>query len=86
MVVLPPFKRVLTLPARMSLELADRAGGVEITHTIEAGFKGPGSLLDPLLRLYFTEESARALDDHVETEFPLLRDHSADMRAATGPA
>ena len=79
------FKRVFKLPARLSLEFADREGGVEITHTIEAGFRGAGSLLDPLLRLYFTKEFARALDDHVKTEFPLLRDHSADMRAAAGP-
>ena len=80
------FKRVVKLPARLSLEFADREGGVEITHTIEAGFTGVGSLLDSLFRLYFTKEFARALDDHVKTEFPLLRDRFADVRAAAAAA
>jgi hypothetical protein len=31
-----------------------------------------GRILDPLLRLYFSQDFARAMDDHVKTEFPKL--------------
>jgi hypothetical protein len=67
-------KRAIRLPARLELELTDHAGGVAITHTTRAGFGGAGRILDPLLRLYFSKRFARALDEHVKTEFPLLRD------------
>ena len=67
-------KRVIRLPARLELQLTDYDGGVAITHTTRAGFSGAGRMLDPLVRLYFSEQFARALDEHVKTEFPLLRD------------
>ncbi|HWE20099.1 MAG TPA: hypothetical protein VG758_23455 [Hyphomicrobiaceae bacterium] len=67
-------KRGITLPARLTLDLADDAQGVAITHTIEAGFRGLGRLLDPLLRLYLSHNFERAMDEHVRTEFPRLRD------------
>ena len=59
--------------ARLVLEFQDDAKGVRITHTLCAGFPGPGRLLDPILRkLYLTKEFARAMDDHVHDEFPRL--------------
>jgi hypothetical protein len=67
-------KRVVRLPAWLELELTDYDGGVAITHTARAGFRGAGRILDPLIRLYFPEQLTRALDEHVKTEFPLLRD------------
>ena len=67
------FKKVVRLPAQLTLDLADDDGGVAITHTIEAGLKGAGRVLDPLLRLYFSRSFAAAMDDHARTEFPLLR-------------
>ena len=73
-------KRVIKLPARLKLELADCEGGVAITHTIQAGFPGPGRVLDPLLRIYFSRRFAEAMDDHVKTEFPLLRDRLPDIK------
>lgn len=78
------FKRVVRLPARLSLEFAERDAGVDITHTLEAGFSRFPRLQRPLLRLYFTNEFAGALDEHVRTEFPLLRDRSAQIREARG--
>jgi hypothetical protein len=57
---------------------------VEITHTIEAGFKNPGTLLDPLIRVYLSEKFAAALDDHVKTEFPLLRDRLPQIEPELG--
>ena len=67
-------KRVVRLPARLELDLDDYEGGVAITHTTLAGFRGAGRILDPLIRIFFPEKFTRALDEHVKTEFPLLRD------------
>jgi hypothetical protein len=68
------------LPVRLSLDLATGAGGVDLRHTITAGWNGPGWLLDPLFRCYFTRGFAVAMDAHVHTEFPRLRDLLADTR------
>jgi hypothetical protein len=73
-------RKLIRLPARLSLDLTDVSSGVAITHTIEAGFKGPGRLLDPLIRLYFSTKFAAALDHHVKTEFPLLRDRLPQIK------
>jgi hypothetical protein len=67
-------KKVLRLPVWLSLELNDDSDGVSITHTIRAGYNGPGKALDRILRLYFSDAFTRALDEHVRTEFPKLRD------------
>jgi hypothetical protein len=67
-------KKVIRLPARLELDFAEYEGGVTITHTTRAGFCGVRRVLDPLVRLYFPEEFRRALDEHVKTEFPRLRD------------
>lgn len=78
------FKKVVRLPARLTLEFADSDGGVQITHTIEAGLAGAGRVLDPVLRLFFSRAFADALDRHVRTEFPLLRDRFDQNRASAG--
>lgn len=67
----------IPLPISLALALADRDGGVTMRHTIRAGFTGAGRILDPLFRLYFSPHFAAAMDQHVRTEFPLLRDHLA---------
>jgi len=67
-------KKVIPLPVWLTLELADDAAGVTLTHTIRAGFDGLGQLFDPLFRLYFSNEFEREMDEHVKTEFPMLRD------------
>jgi hypothetical protein len=66
--------RIIKLPVWLSLELKDDDEGVTITHTIRAGFAGVGRILDPILRVYFSEGFTSAMDDHVKTEFPKLRD------------
>lgn len=75
------FRKVLPLPARLSLELSPVPDGVSVRHTITAGWSGAGRLLDPLLRLYFTPRFRSDLEAHVRTEFPLLRDY---LRSAPG--
>lgn len=60
------------LPARLTLDLAERPEGVDVHHTISAGYSGLGRVLDPLLRLYFTRRFAAAMHDHVQREFRRL--------------
>jgi len=62
----------IRLPVWLLLELKDDASGVMITHTIIAGFKGIGSILDFILRLYFSASFVRAMDEHARIEFPKL--------------
>jgi hypothetical protein len=62
----------LHVPARLSLGLVDDNSGVIVKHTTQAGFTGVGALLDPMIRLYFSERFSRDLDAHVRTEFTRL--------------
>lgn len=73
-------KKGIRLPVRLTVELADQERGVAIRHTITAGWTGLGRLLDPLFRLYFSSRFAAAMDEHVRTEFPLLRDRLHGVR------
>lgn len=67
-------KEVMRLPVWVSLDSAEDEKGVQITHTITAGLRGLGSILNPLLRAFFSPRFAAAMDAHVKTEFRLLRD------------
>ncbi len=67
-------KGSIRLPMRLTLEFTDRDDGVAIGHTVTAGWGGPGRLLDPLWRLYWSPRFATMLDQHVRTEFPRMRD------------
>lgn len=67
-------KKIIRLPVWLSLELADNAEGVTLAHTIQVGFKGVGRILDPVLRIYFSNEFCTAMDEHAQIEFPNLRD------------
>ena len=77
------FKKGIMLPARLHLEFSDYEGGVAIAHTVRAGLHGVGRALDPLLKIYLSRRFASDLDDHVRTEFPLLRD-MLHQRAVSG--
>jgi len=67
-------KKIIRLPVRLAIDLKDDAEGVMLTHTIRAGFRGVGKILDPFLRIYFSNEFSRAMDEHARIEFPKLRD------------
>jgi hypothetical protein len=69
------------LPLRVAVALRTDNAGVSLTHTISAGWRGPGRLVDPVWRLYFSESFAREMDQHARTEFPMLR----DLLASGGP-
>jgi hypothetical protein len=73
-------RKGVRLPVWLTLERADRDGGVEVRHMITAGFRGVGRILDPLFGRYFSADFAAAMDQHARTEFPLLRDHLAETR------
>ena len=73
-------RKGVRLPVWLTLELADRDGGVDLRHTITAGFRALGRILDPLLRLYFSAQFAATMDRHARTEFAPLRDHLAQTR------
>ena len=78
----------LRLPVRLTLALSDVGRGVRLRHTITAGWPGRGRVLDPLWRLYFSRSFAGAMDRHVRTEFPLMRDllRRAPDDSSSGPA
>jgi uncharacterized protein YndB with AHSA1/START domain len=62
------------LPVRLRLEYAENGAALQLTHTILAGFPGPGSVLDPMLRLFFDRAFEREMDGHMKTEFRRLKD------------
>lgn len=64
----------LRLPVRLTLTMRTGRGDVRVRHAITAGWAGRARALDPLWRLYFSRSFASAMDRHVRTEFPLLRD------------
>jgi hypothetical protein len=72
------------LPFWIHIETADGDGSTTLTHRIEAGFRGVGRILDPLLRGLFVRTHAAAMDEHARTEFPKLRDMLLRKRAAGG--
>ncbi|MCZ2153240.1 MAG: hypothetical protein LC114_04960 [Bryobacterales bacterium] len=66
------------------MRLQDGPEGVAIFHTVEAGIPGLGRIFDALLRLWLTREFANALDEHVRTEFPKLRDLLRVQKSSIG--
>lgn len=65
-------KKIMRLPAWLSLEFVDEAQGIMLTHSLQVGFNGLGKILDPAWRLYFTNEFRQAMDEHATIEFPKL--------------
>jgi len=65
-------KRIIRLPAWLIIDFADDAEGVILTHTIRAGFKDAGHILDPILRIYLSDEFRQDMDEHAAIEFPKL--------------
>jgi hypothetical protein len=73
---------LVRLPVWLTVELNDVDDGVIVTHTLDAGRRGFASVVNPVLRCYFTPQFAQDLDDHVRSEFPRLRDLLVGQRAA----
>jgi len=64
----------LPLPAWLVLEFQDRPDGVDIVHTVKAGYRGMGGILDPLIRLHLSDTFEKALNEHAQAEFSRLGD------------
>ncbi|MDI6742479.1 MAG: hypothetical protein QMD11_07020 [Smithella sp.] len=65
-------KKMVKLPARFTMKFEDVEGGINIIHIVEAGFHGIGKILDPLIRLYLSDEYEANLNAHAQEEFPEL--------------
>lgn len=76
--------QVVRLPAWVRFRLDPVGRDVRVTHTIEAGFRGRGAMLDGVLRLILSPTFADAMDAHVRTEFPRLGALIA-MTSSTAP-
>jgi hypothetical protein len=73
------------VPGRKLVWHRDDDTGVQIEQSIQAGFSGFASLLDPVFRLFFSPNFAAAKDEHVRTEFPKLRNLLRKERLACPP-
>lgn len=66
-------KKMLLLPALLSLNLEDTQDGVSISHSLIAGYDTAlGRILDPLIRLYLNTTFEEDLSIHANTEFKRL--------------
>lgn len=66
------------------MKFEDVEDGINIIHIVEAGFHGIGKILDPLLRLYLSDEYEANLNAHAEEEFPKLAAMLAKSRFSIG--
>jgi hypothetical protein len=65
-------KKMVKLPARFTMKFEEVEDGINIVHIVEAGFRGIGKILDPLIRLYLSDEYEANLNAHAQEEFPKL--------------
>jgi hypothetical protein len=64
----------LRFPAWISIAVMDTANGVAIIHTVSAGYRGLGSVLDFAIRRYLSSTFELQMAEHADTEFNRLRD------------
>lgn len=66
-------KQGILMPVWLSLIFDQHGPDLRLTHIVSAGFKAiPGGLLDPVIRLFFTNDMQQAIGDHAKMEFPML--------------
>lgn len=65
-------KKFVRLPVWLIIRFEDNEQGTILIHTLKAGLPGIGRLLDCLLKLFFTKQFERDLDEHVHIEFTKL--------------
>jgi hypothetical protein len=65
-------KKGVKLPGWLTLVFEDSKEGVEIIHTLTIGFHGVGGILDPLLKVYFSDDFEKEMDKHAQVEFHKL--------------
>jgi hypothetical protein len=62
----------VNLPAFLEFRFTDTAGALALEHHLRMGYKGPGSLLDPVIRLFYGKGFFKALAGHCEREWAAL--------------
>ncbi len=62
----------INLPGYLDLQFHDTADGLCLTETISMGFNGPGKLIDPILRLFFSKSFFNDMDGHHKREWANL--------------
>lgn len=65
-------KKIVRLPGWLELNFEDREGGVNIIHTLAVGYRGIGKILDPILRLFLSQDFESELEKHAQIEFHKL--------------
>jgi hypothetical protein len=65
-------KKLVMLPAWLSLKFDETKDGLIITHKLSVGFNGFGKIFDPILKLYLNDKFEKDLAAHAETEFKRL--------------
>jgi hypothetical protein len=65
-------KKIVRLPGWLTLEFEETNDGVNISHILAVGFDGIGKLFDPLLKLYFSSQFEKEMENHAQTEFQKL--------------
>ena len=71
-------KAGLRLPATVTLDLQDSPEGLKLKHELRLGFPGIGTILDPLIKLYFNKSFRANLEEHCKIEWPRLAEYLKD--------
>lgn len=64
--------KLIKLPCWLSLDLEDTELGVRITHSLTVGFNNWGLGLDPFIKIFFSKQFKRELEEHAKIEFNKL--------------
>jgi uncharacterized protein YndB with AHSA1/START domain len=75
----------LLLPAWVSIAVVETANGVKIIHTVSAGYRGLGRVLDIGIRRYLSSRFERQMAEHAGAEFNRLRDLLLPVSATSQP-
>jgi hypothetical protein len=65
-------KKSVRLPVWLVIRFEDNEEGALLIHTLKAGLPDIGRLLDRLLRLFFTKQFEKDMDEHAHIEFRKL--------------
>lgn len=66
--------RIIKLPVWLTIRFEDISEGVKITHTIAAGYKRIGRILDVIFKMYLSNAFKKEMKKHFYIEFNKLRD------------
>ena len=62
----------INLPGYLELHFCDTEKGLHLTETIRIGYNGYGSVIDPVIRLFYSKPFFREMDGHHKREWANL--------------